>query len=48
MATKAELRRTLEAKRQALTREDIEAASRAVLEQLQRDVDWSAVKSVHV
>jgi len=45
---KAELRRTLEAKRQALTREEVAAASRAVLEQLQRDVDWPAIKSVHI
>ena len=48
MPSKAELRRTLEAKRQALTREEVAAASRAVLEQLQRDVDWPAIKSVHI
>jgi 5-formyltetrahydrofolate cyclo-ligase len=48
VATKAELRRTLEEKRQALTRDEVEAASRAVLEQLQRVVDWPAVKSIHV
>lgn len=48
MAAKAELRRTLEAKRQALTREEVAAASQAVLEQLQRVVDWPAVGSVHV
>ena len=46
--SKDELRRTLEEKRQALTRDEVEAASRAVLDQLQRVVDWSAVKSVHV
>jgi len=45
---KAELRRTLEAQRQALTREEVAVASRAVLEQLQRAVDWPAVESVHV
>ena len=48
MPAKAELRRTLEAQRQALTREEVAVASRAVLEQLQRVVDWPAIKSVHV
>ena len=48
MPAKAELRRTLEAQRQALTREEVAVASRAVLEQLQRAVDWPAVESVHV
>ena len=48
MAAKAELRSTLEAKRQALTREEVAAASRTVLEQLQRVVDWAAIASVHV
>jgi 5-formyltetrahydrofolate cyclo-ligase len=48
VATKAELRRMLEEKRQALSPEEVEAASRAVLEQLQRVVDWPTVTSVHV
>ncbi len=48
MPSKAELRRTLEAKRQALTREEVAEASRAVLGQLQRVVDWPAVGSLHV
>lgn len=48
MATKAELRARLEAKRQALTREEVETAGRAVLEHLQREIDWAAVKSLHV
>ncbi len=48
MAAKAELRRALEARRRALTPDEVAAASRAVLEQLQRTVDWTSVGSVHV
>ena len=36
------------ARRRALSPEEVAAASRAVLEELQRDVDWSAIGSVHV
>jgi 5-formyltetrahydrofolate cyclo-ligase len=46
--TKKELRSMLMARRAALTPDEVAAASRAVLEQLQRTVDWSAVGSVHV
>jgi len=45
---KAELRRELEARRRALSPEEVAAASRAVLEQLQGVVDWGAVRAVHV
>ena len=48
MSTKPELRRTLTARRAALTPEEVATASRAVLEELQRVVDWSSVGSVHV
>jgi 5-formyltetrahydrofolate cyclo-ligase len=48
VASKAELRSTLEARRRALTPDEVAAASRAVLEQLQQTVDWSSVGSVHV
>jgi 5-formyltetrahydrofolate cyclo-ligase len=48
MSAKSELRRKLEAQRRALSPEEVAAASRAVREELQRVVDWSAIRSVHV
>jgi 5-formyltetrahydrofolate cyclo-ligase len=48
VASKAELRPALEARRRALTPDDVAAASRAVLEEFKRAVRWSAVRSVHV
>jgi 5-formyltetrahydrofolate cyclo-ligase len=48
VASKAELRRTLEARRRALSPDEVAAASRAILEELQRVVDWSSVGSVHI
>ena len=46
--TKSELRRKLEAQRRALSPEQVAAASRTVLEQLQQTVDWASIRSVHV
>jgi 5-formyltetrahydrofolate cyclo-ligase len=46
--TKRELRETLGARRSALSPDEVAAASRAVLEQLQQTVDWWSVRSVHV
>ena len=46
--TRSGLRRKLEAQRRGLSPEQVAAASRAVLEELQRSVDWSSVGSVHV
>ena len=46
--TKSELRRKLEAQRRALSPDEVAAASRAVLEELQRAVDWATVGYVHV
>ena len=46
--TKQELRRAFEARRAALTPDEVVAASQTVLEQLQRTVDWQAIRSVHV
>ena len=48
MSSKPELRRDLEARRRALSPEEVAAASRAVLEELQRVVDWASLRSVHV
>jgi 5-formyltetrahydrofolate cyclo-ligase len=48
VSSKVELRRDLEARRGALSPEEVAAASRAVREELQRVVDWSAIRSVHV
>ena len=48
MSSKPELRRALEARRRALTPDEVAAASRTVLEQLQQTVDWYSVRSVHV
>ena len=48
MSPKPELRRELLARRRALSPEAVAAASRVVLEELQRVVHWSAVRSVHV
>jgi len=48
VSSKAELRRTLEARRRALSPDEVAAASRAVLVELQRVVDWSSIGSVHV
>ena len=48
MSSKAELRRALEARRRALSAEEVATASRAVREELQRVVDWSSVGSVHI
>ena len=45
--TKQELRRDLEARRAALRPDEVAAASRAILEELQRTVDWSSIGSVH-
>jgi len=46
--TKPELRRELERRRRELTPEEVAAASSAVLEELQRVVDWGAIRSIHV
>jgi len=46
--TKNELRLELSARRAALTPDEVAAASHAVLDELQRAVDWSSVGSVHV
>jgi len=48
MASKPELRRELMARRRALSPDEVAAASRAVLAELQRVVDWSSIRSVHV
>jgi len=48
VSSKPELRRALEARRRALTPDEVAAASRTVLEQLQQTVDWYSVRSVHV
>ncbi|HUZ15970.1 MAG TPA: 5-formyltetrahydrofolate cyclo-ligase [Gaiellaceae bacterium] len=48
MPTKPELRRELERRRRELTPEEVAAASSAVLEELQRVVDWGAIRSIHV
>ncbi|HLX32131.1 MAG TPA: 5-formyltetrahydrofolate cyclo-ligase [Gaiellaceae bacterium] len=46
--TKENLRRELLARRQALSREEVERASRAVLAELRGSVDWASLGSVHV
>lgn len=48
VSSKAELRRALEARRRALSPEEVAAASRAVLTEVQRIVDWTHTGSVHV
>jgi 5-formyltetrahydrofolate cyclo-ligase len=48
MLSKPELRGELEARRRALTPDEVAAASRAVLDELKRVVDWSSIGSVHV
>ncbi len=46
--TKKELRRTFEARRSALSAEEVAAASRVVAEELRRSVDWASIRSLHV
>ena len=46
--TKKELRRAFEARRAALSAEEVAAASRVVLDELRRTVDWSSIGPVHV
>ena len=48
MASKAELRRELMARRRWLTPEEVAAASRAVAEKLRATIDWASIGSVHV
>jgi 5-formyltetrahydrofolate cyclo-ligase len=48
VSSKAELRRALAARRRALSPDEVAAASRAVLTDLQQIVDWSHIGSVHV
>ncbi len=44
---KEKLRAELKARRDALSPEEVAAASAAVLAELQRSVDWAAIRSVH-
>lgn len=44
---KPELRRDLEARRRALSPEDVAAASATVLDELRRTIDWPSLGSVH-
>ena len=48
MRTKEELRTALVARRRALSRDEVEAASRAIAEQVLAAVDWQSVRSLHV
>jgi 5-formyltetrahydrofolate cyclo-ligase len=47
VSTKPELRRRLEARRRALSAEEVAAASAVVLDGL-RALDWTSVRSVHI
>ncbi len=48
MRSKPELRRTLLARRAALTPEDVSAASAVVQGELRASIDWASIHSVHV
>ena len=48
MLSKPELRRTLLARRAALTPEDVSAASAVAQGELRATIDWASIRSVHV
>ena len=48
MSSKAELRRTLLARRAAVTPEEVSAASAVAQGELRATIDWASIRSVHI